>query len=151
MPQAPIFLGSDHAGFALKKICVRYFQDHNVACEDLGTHTEESCDYPEFAGAVCQQVLQQSGLGVLVCGTGLGMSMTANRFSNIRAALCANEYQARMARKHNNSNVLCLGSRVLGEDLALGILQAFLNTDFEGERHQRRIERMETVVSKYSL
>ncbi len=146
-----LFLGSDHAGLDLKNVCARYLQDIDWQFEDLGTYSKESCDYPEFAGAVCRQVLRQSGLGLLICGTGLGMSMTANRFANIRAAVCSNEYQAQMARKHNNANVLCLGSRVLGEGLALNILNVFIETEFEGDRHQKRVNLIETVVSKYGL
>jgi ribose 5-phosphate isomerase B len=111
----------------------------------LGTDSTASCDYPIFAAKVCREVQKNAQLGFLVCGTGLGMSMTANRFASIRAALCTNEYMARMARKHNNANILCLGARVIGDDLALAIMDAFTRTAFDQGRHQKRVELIESV------
>lgn len=145
MSENTIILGSDHAGYPLKQKCLSYLQDCGYKVEDLGTHSTESCDYPEFAAKVCTRVLKTKSLGLLTCGTGLGMSMTANRFTNIRAALCTNEYQASMARRHNNANILCLGARVLGDDLALSIMDTFIKSEFEGGRHQKRIQLMDTI------
>ena len=112
---------------------------------DVGTDTTASCDYPVFAFKLCDLVLEKNCLGVLVCGSGIGMSMAANRRAGIRAALCANEYMARMTRLHNNANVLCLGERWAGPGLAQSITEAFLQTRFEGGRHQRRIELFDTL------
>ncbi|MDQ1284633.1 MAG: ribose 5-phosphate isomerase, partial [Thermodesulfobacteriota bacterium] len=104
------------------------------------------CDYPNFAHNVCKNVRSNPGnLGILICGTGIGMSMAANRFKGIRAALCANEYQARMSKAHNDANVLCLGSRVIGQDLALSIIRVWLESEFEGGRHQRRVDLIESL------
>ncbi len=141
-----IIVGSDHAGLSLKQECMAYLQKQGISVEDMGTNSEDSCDYPEFAVKVCNRVLESNSPGILICGTGLGMSMTANRFSNIRAALCTNEVMARMARKHNNSNILCMGSRIIGPDLAESILEAFLNTEFDGNRHQKRIDLIESLT-----
>jgi len=141
-----IVIGSDHAGLALKRECMVYLESKNVSVEDMGTNSEDSCDYPEFAVKVCNRVLESDSLGILICGTGLGMSMTANRFSKIRAALCTNEAMARMARKHNNSNILCMGARIIGPDLAESILEAFLNTEFDGDRHQKRIDLIDKIL-----
>ena len=143
MTVSNLILGSDHAGLPLKQQCLEYLASQGCQCEDLGTYGRESCDYPEFAFKVCRRVLEAKSLGLLVCGTGLGMSMAANRLPGIRAALCTNEYLARMARKHNDANVLCLGSRVIGVDAALGVLDAFLATQFEGGRHSHRIALMD--------
>ncbi len=136
-----IILGSDHAGFFLKSICLDHLRGKGCTCEDLGTDSGiTSCDYPIFAAKVCERVLETGGVGLLICGAGLGMSMAANRFSGIRAALCWNEFTARVSREHNNANVLCLGARVIGPGLALDILDVFLRTGFEGGRHQQRIQ-----------
>ncbi len=136
-----IILGSDHAGFSLKTICLEHLRGKGCNCEDLGTDSGvTSCDYPVFAAKVCERVLETGGVGLLICGSGLGMSMAANRFSGIRAALCWNEFTARVSREHNNANVLCLGGRVIGPGLALSILDVFLRTGFEGGRHQQRIQ-----------
>ena len=146
-----ILLASDHGGFALKNILVQALRKVDCQAEDLGPEGTASCDYPAYADKLCQRLLDsgedgQSGkvLGILICGTGLGMSMAANRHPGIRAALCTNEFTARMARAHNNANVLCLGERVIGQGLALEIMRAFLATPFEGGRHLRRIEQFET-------
>ncbi|ACV68143.1 ribose 5-phosphate isomerase B [Desulfohalobium retbaense] len=148
MPEAPIVFGSDHAGLPLKSALLEILQQQGIATEDQGTHTFDSCDYPVLASEVCQRIQQTRGLGVLVCGSGLGMSMVANRYQGIRAALCTNEYLARMARLHNNANILCLGDRVLGIDLAQSILETFLNTPFEGGRHQRRVDLIDTLPQR---
>lgn len=138
-----IYLSSDHAGIDLKSLCCNYLKEHKKIFHDLGTYDSQSCHYPDYAQLVCEHVLDNNGLGILICGTGLGMSMAANRYPGIRAALCSNEYLAQMARRHNNANVLCLGARVLGPDLSLAILETFLNTRFEGGRHQQRISMLD--------
>ncbi|MDZ7761893.1 MAG: ribose 5-phosphate isomerase B [Desulfovermiculus sp.] len=140
-----IYCGSDHAGLGLKNLCIQHLKAQGWVSSDLGTETTASCDYPLFAAKVCQEVREYGQLGLLICGTGLGMSMTANRFSHIRAALCTNEFMARMARKHNNANVLCLGARVIGDDVALAIVDVFMRTGFDQGRHQKRIDLIETV------
>ncbi len=145
MSSPTVVIGSDHAGFDLKVSITRHLQEAGFEVKDLGARSKDSCDYPLVAGDVCREVLASGHLGILICGTGMGMSMAANRFSGIRAALCTNEYLARMTRAHNNANVLCLGSRVLGDELAISIVDVFFATNFEGERHQRRIEQIETL------
>jgi ribose 5-phosphate isomerase B len=139
-------IGSDHAGFPLKGSFLEHLRVLGYQPEDQGPFTQESCDYPEFAARVCRRVLELDAFGILICGTGLGMSMAANRFPAIRAALCVNEFQARMARRHNNANVLCLGARVLGEDLAFAVLDAFLSAGFEGGRHDRRVALLDDIA-----
>ena len=145
MDISTIYCGSDHAGLNLKKVCMQYIKSQGWVCQDLGTNSPASCDYPVYAAKVCREVRESRQLGLLICGTGLGMSMTANRFSSIRAALCTNEYTARMSRKHNNANILCLGARAIGEDLALSILDVFMRTVYDQGRHQKRVELMDTV------
>lgn len=138
---AHIIIASDHAGFDLKQILVTHLikAGHNI--EDLGTNTHARCDYPLYAHTVCERVLATpQSVGVLICGTGVGMSMAANRHAGIRAALCSSEFQAQATRAHNDANVLCLGERVTGSAIALAMLDAFLNTSFEGGRHTHRIE-----------
>ncbi len=136
-----IAVGSDHAGLRLKSVIVEFLKRKGHEVRDLGTHSEESTHYPIFAKEVCL-ALQNSEVdrGVLICGTGIGMCITANKFEGIRAALCLNEYMARMSRLHNDSNVLCLGDRVVGQELALSILDVWLNTPFEGGRHEVRVK-----------
>lgn len=145
MSTSVVVIGSDHAGFDFKQGITQFLQSTGFSPLDIGPDSAASCDYPLKAAELCQQVLQTGHPGILICGTGLGMSMSANRFSGIRAALCCNEYVARMARAHNNANVLCLGARVLGMDLATSIVTAFLSTDFAGQRHQRRIDQIESL------
>lgn len=141
---ATFFVGSDHAGLALKRVLIDALGTRGHSVEDLGTHTDASCDYPDFAHAVARSVLEREGsLGLLICGTGMGMALSANRHAGVRAALCSDTFTARMAREHNDANVLCLGARVVGEGLALDILDAFLNAAFEGGRHQRRVSKIE--------
>lgn len=138
---ASIHIASDHAGFALKSALILHLSSLGYTIVDEGTHSTASCDYPLYARKVCTAVLDdEDRKGILICGTGVGMSITANRITGIRAALCASEFQARACRQHNNANVLCLGERVTGSGLAFAIAHAFLDTPFEGGRHQRRID-----------
>lgn len=138
-----IVLGSDHAGLRLKAALVQHLLARGHAPEDLGTHEAASCDYPDFAEAVARAVSEgRADLGVLVCGTGQGMAMTANRVPGVRAAVCADTFSARSTRAHNDANVLCLGERVVGVGLALDILDAFVGGAFEGGRHAGRVGKM---------
>lgn len=141
-----IIFGSDHAGLGLKTIIMDHLRDR-FDIQDQGTHSLDSCDYPVIADTVCAHVVRTSCLGILICGSGIGMSMAANRHPGIRAALCANEYMARMSRLHNDANVLCLGERILGVDLAKAIADAFVQTSFKGGRHQRRVALIDTQPS----
>ena len=135
-----IHLASDHAGYTLKSALMLRLASLGHHVEDHGTHSHDSCDYPVYAQALCEAVREKNELGILICGTGVGMSMAANRMPGIRAALCTSEFQARATRQHNNANVLCLGERVTGTGLAFAIVDAFLASSFEGGRHQRRID-----------
>ena len=143
MPATKVAIGSDHAGFALKETLKVHLIARGVEVLDVGTMTAESCDYPAIAKDLCKAVLDNDVPGVLVCGTGIGMSMAANRFAGIRAAVCANGFQCKMTRKHNDCNVLCLGERVTGAGAATSILDIFLDTEFEGGRHARRVDLIE--------
>ena len=145
-----IAVGSDHAGFPLKERIKEFILEEGHEVIDFGTTSEESTHYPLFARDVSLAV--QSGeadRGILVCGTGIGMSITANKFRGIRAALCFNEYMARMSRLHNDANVLCLGDRVIGEDLALAIVEVWLKTPFEGGRHAKRVELIANIEREH--
>ena len=135
-----IALGSDHGGFALKREIADWLKEAGHEVLDLGNEGTASVDYPDYADKVCRAVLSGGcERGILICGTGIGMSMAANRHRGIRAALCHDAFTARMSREHNDANVLCLGGRVLGPALALDIVAVWLATAFEGGRHQRRI------------
>lgn len=137
---AHVILGSDHAGFALKVLLVDHLRARGHEVTDLGPATSQSCDYPLYARAVCEKILHEPGaFGILICGTGIGMSMAANRFPGIRAALCTTEFQVRATRQHNNANILCLGERVTGPGLALVMADLFLEIPFEGGRHALRV------------
>jgi len=138
-----VVIGSDHAGFALKAFLIEPLSSLGYEMRDMGPDSPQSVDYPDFAKKTCAVVLEESIPGILICGTGIGMSMTANHIPGIRAALCDNEYLARMTRKHNNANVLCMGERVVGQGLAASVTEVFLETAFEGGRHQRRIDKIE--------
>jgi len=138
-----IAIGSDHGGYELKKLIVRYLQDSNHAITDCGCYASDSVDYPDFAEKVCDEVRSgASEAGILICGTGIGMSIAANRHRDIRAALCHEAFTARMSREHNNANVLCLGERVIGSELALDIVRVWVSTDFAGGRHQKRLDKL---------
>lgn len=137
-------VGSDHAGLALKRGLVEVLASRGFEVDDLGTHDENSCDYPDLGRAVAKAVAAGSApLALLVCGSGVGMSITANRYPGVRAVVCSEPYSAAMARRHNDANVLCLGSRVVGSGLAEQILDAFLDAEFEGGRHARRVAKID--------
>jgi ribose 5-phosphate isomerase B len=146
MSKTLIIIGSDHAGFPLKQEIATYLENKGYAIQDVGTHSLDSCDYPVYAQALCKEVVTRKTLGILICGSGVGMSMAANKVAGIRAALCTNEYLARMTRRHNDANVLCMGGHVTGIDLAKAIVDAFLDNSFEGGRHQRRVDLMEPTI-----
>ena len=136
-----IAIGCDHGGIDLKKVVRPLLEELGHEVLDQGTHSTDSVDYPQFAAAVCNMVSEKTcDRGILICGTGIGMSMAANRNTTIRAALCNDIYTARMSREHNNANILCLGARVIGPGLAEEIVKAWLDTDFSEGRHLRRIE-----------
>ena len=138
-----IATGSDHAGIALKVGLVEFLEGHGHAVTDLGTHDTSSCDYPDYAAKVAQAVADgQADFGLLLCGTGVGMSMAANKVSGIRAAVVSDPFSARATRLHNDANVLCMGERVVGQGLAREILAAWLDAEYEGGRHQRRIDKI---------
>ncbi len=138
-----IAIGSDHAGLLLRAEIYRTLLARGVEVNDLGPFSSESVDYPDYAAKVCDEVVGgRASLGVLVCGTGLGMSIAANKRHGIRAVLCHTEFEARMGRAHNDANVLCLGERVVGLGVGISILNAFLDSAFEGGRHQRRVDKL---------
>jgi ribose 5-phosphate isomerase B len=142
-----IAVGADHAGFQLKDTLVAWMQAQGHAVHDFGTHGPESVDYPDFAHVVCEAVTKgEAQFGVLVCGTGLGMSYAANRHAAIRCAMVSETTSARLARQHNNANVVSMGARMIGVEMAIDILRTFLATGFEGGRHVRRIAKIEVAA-----
>lgn len=139
-----IYTGSDHAGLALKQRLIQHLKQLGHDVTDLGTESGESCDYPDFAHAVASKVTaEKNSLGLLTCGSGIGMSIAANRHPGVRAALCHNALEAGLSRQHNDANILVLGGRIVGEELAIHILDAFLGASFAGGRHARRVEKIE--------
>ena len=135
-----IAIGSDHAGFGLKKEILEYFDEEGIEYIDLGTYDTESCDYPIYGEKVARAVTSgQAKYGIAICGTGNGIAMTANKIKGIRCALCSDSYSAELARLHNDANMLAIGSRVTGDGLARMIVESFLNTQFAGGRHVRRV------------
>jgi ribose 5-phosphate isomerase B len=141
-----VIAGSDHAGLALRAEAVTVAREAGFEVEDLGPFSGESVDYPDYARRVAEEVASgRARLGVLVCGTGIGMSIAANKVKGARAAHCASEYEARMARLHNDANVLCVGERVVGLGLGAAIVKAFLETRFEGGRHERRVQKLKDM------
>lgn len=137
-------LAADHAGYPLKEAIREHLLNRGVRTVDLGTNSTESVDYPDFARRIVVAVLEgEAERGILICGTGVGMAMAANRQRGIRAALCHDHFTASAARRHNNANVLVLGGRILGRDLAMEIVDTWLDTPFEGGRHESRLEKMD--------
>lgn len=144
MDHLKVVVGADHAGFHYKELIIDYLKARNIEYVDVGTYTPESCDYPVIARKVAEKVISaEADRGILVCGTGIGVSIAANKVHGVRAALCSDTYSARVSRAHNNTNILCLGSRVIGEHLALDIVDIWLKTGFEGGRHKRRVDIIE--------
>lgn len=138
-----IAIGSDHGGYLLKEEIKKHLKEKGYEFKDFGTDSTASCDYPVYAEKVCRAV--QSGeceKGILICGTGIGMSMCANKCKGIRAAVCGDHFSAEFTRKHNNANVLCLGARVIGAGVAMQLVDIFLTTEYEGGRHEKRVEMM---------
>lgn len=141
MPDKTVALAADHAGYQLKNLLKAAIEARGLTILDLGTHDDEPVDYPHMAAAVAAALAEgRAARGVLVCGTGIGISIAANRHPHVRAALCHDVTTARLARRHNDANVLALGARVLGAAAAVDCLEAFLDTPFEGGRHRRRVE-----------
>ena len=141
-----IIIGSDHGGFEMKEFIKGELEKRGVEIEDAGTNSSDSVDYPVYAGRVAKAVASGAiEKGILVCGTGLGVSMTANRFKGVRAALCTSVEMARLSREHNNANILVLGGRTTSTKDALAILDTWLTTDFEGGRHERRINLIDEI------
>jgi len=142
----PVIIGCDHAAYPLKETIRKFLVESGIEVEDAGTHSEASVDYPDYGARVAGGVSTGNfKRGVLLCGSGIGMSMVANRFPGVRAALCNDLFSAIMCRKHNDANILVLGGRVVGETLALEIVKAWLETDFEGGRHQSRLDKFDRL------
>ena len=140
-----IAIGSDHGGYELKKEIIAYLEDNNLEYKDYGTYTPDSCDYPVYAKKVARAILSgECEKGILICGTGIGISITANKFKGIRAALCHDCFSAQATREQNDANIVAMGARVVGPGLAVKIIDTFLNTEFSGdERHINRIRQIE--------
>lgn len=144
MTKNKIIIGCDHAGFNLKNKIIKFLNEENIEVNDIGCFSEESVDYPLIAKELAQKVSDLSyERGILICGTGVGMSIAANKIKGIRAVVCSETTSAKYSRLHNNSNILCLGARIVGEYLAKDIVSIWLNTPFEAERHQRRLNLIE--------
>ena len=144
MKKRKIIIGADSAGYLLKAELKKYLTEKDYDVTDMGPDSDASCHYPVYAKAVCEKVQEdlEGSFGILICGTGIGMSMCANKHKGIRAALCSDTFSARMTRQHNDANVLCMGARVIGSCLAIDILDQFLNGVFEGGRHEVRVNMM---------
>lgn len=139
----PLAIGSDHAGYDLKLKVIKYLEAKGILYKDYGTYSTKSVDYPDYANMVAEAIGKgEHSMGILICGSGVGVSITANRHKHIRCGLCWEPEIARLSRKHNNANVLALGGRFIGEELAGKIIDAFLETEFEGGRHATRVEKM---------
>ena len=146
---SPIITGCDHAGFQLKESTKKYLTELGYKYEDMGSFTNKSSDYPKTAFKVAAKVSEINGKGILLCGTGIGESIVSNKVKGVRAANCFNEYTAQMSREHNNSNILCLGARMLSEELARRIIKVWLETEFSSEaRHKRRVKQISDIESK---
>jgi ribose 5-phosphate isomerase B len=141
-----IAIASDHAGFRLKEVLKKHFSEHEFI--DVGTYSEDSCDYPDYAILIGEKInSKEAEFGIVICGTGIGISIAANKMKGIRAALCFNEFMADMSRRHNNANVLALGAKVLDEDLAIRITDIWLKSEFEGGRHETRVQKIAKIES----
>lgn len=138
-----IYIGSDHGGFELKSELINYIKNElKKEIKDIGCFSKESVDYPDIAKSVADEVIKNNGTGILICGTGIGISIAANKIDGVRCALCSFEYSASMARRHNDANILALGGRTTGVELAKNIAKLFIETPFEGGRHEKRVEKI---------
>ena len=141
-----VTIGCDHGAYELKEEMVKYLSAKGIECKDVGTYSKDSVHYPVYAKAVCEDVQQKNcDYGILLCSTGIGMSMAANKCRGIRAACCSDTFSARMTRMHNNANVLCMGARVVGAGLGIDMADLFINTEFEGGRHNARVEMLNAL------
>jgi ribose 5-phosphate isomerase B len=144
-----IALGSDHGGFTLKEEIKKYLNEKGMEYKDFGTHTTDSCDYPDIALPAARAVASgEYDRGILICGTGIGIGIAANKVQGIRAALCHDTFSARASREHNNANILTMGERVIGRGLAMDIVDIWLKTEFTGGRHQRRVEKIHEIETR---
>ncbi|MBU3228614.1 ribose 5-phosphate isomerase B [Clostridium algidicarnis] len=145
-----IAIGSDHGGFKLKGEIIKHLKEKQIEVVDFGTYNEDSCDYPDFGLRVAEEVAMKNfEFGILICGTGIGISISANKVVGIRAALCCDTFSAHATREHNNANILALGERVVGVGLALDIVDTFLSAQFQDGRHQKRIDKISDIEDKY--
>lgn len=141
-----IAIGCDHGGFQLKNEIVAHLKERGIEVKDLGIYENKSVNYPDIAKDVCKTVVEgECSLGILCCGTGIGMSMAANKIKGIRAACCSDTFSAKFTRLHNDANILCLGGRVVGPGLAIDMVDLFVDTEFEGGRHQTRIDMIKEI------
>lgn len=144
-----IALGSDHGGYQLKETIKKHLEEKGYEVKDYGTYSEESCDYPQYGKAVGKAVASgECEKGILVCGTGIGISLAANKVKGIRAAVCSDTFSAKYTRLHNDANILAMGQRVVGPGLALELVDIFLNTEYEGGRHQRRVDQLMAIENE---
>jgi len=147
-----IAIGSDHGGYELKEYLKGFLKEKGIEYVDFGTDGSESVDYPEFGQKVAEAVVKgECERGIVCCGTGIGISISANKVKGIRCALCGDSYSARMSREHNNANVLALGGRVIGKDLAMEIVDIWIRTEFQGGRHERRVNKISDIENLYVI
>ncbi len=138
------FIGTDHAGIAIKAFVIELLESKGIEVEDLGCYSNDRVDYPDYAHKVADSVSKNKGTkGILICGSGIGMSLAANKHKGIRAALCHDHYTAKMARLHNNANILCFGERIVAKGIIEDMIDVWLSTEFEGGRHTQRVEKIE--------
>ena len=146
-----IAIGCDHGGFELKNEIIKFLENEKHEVKDFGTYSTGSCDYPDVALPVAEAVVgKEYEFGILICGTGIGIGIAANKVPGIRAALCSDTFSAHATREHNNANVLTMGQRVVGTGLALDIVKTFITSKFEGDRHQKRIDKISAIENKYT-
>lgn len=142
-------IGCDHAALELKQEIIRHLESRGIATEDFGTYSKDSCDYPIYAEKVAHAVVDgKADGGILICGTGVGISIAANKIKGVRAVVCSEPYSAKLSKMHNNTNILAFGARVVGLDLAKMIVDAWLDAEYEGERHQRRVDLITAIEEK---
>ena len=146
-----IAIGCDHGGFQLKNEIIAFLKENGYEVKDFGTYSEESCDYPDYAIKVAEAVAAKDyNFGIIICGTGIGVNIVANKVPGIRAALCSDTFSAHATREHNDANILTMGQRVVGPGLALDIVKTFLTSEFQGDRHIKRIDKITAIEGKYS-